>query len=307
MAHLQHTEPARLPRPAPPTRRRSLPRAWPFALPALVALVLVLAYPLVWNFWLSLQINRLSPRDGEFVGLANYLRVYSSGALGDTILRTLVFTIGSVLAQFLLGLTIALALEELPRTARIVRPLLLMPWVMPGVAVAGVWLGILNPATGAAEHLARALGFGPVGWLSTPAMAMTTLILVNTWKGTCYWMLMISAGLKTIPRETIEAARLDGASYLRVVWHVILPGLRPVLAAVAVLASVWTFNYFDLVFLLTNGGPMGSTATLPFVIWESSFKFYRYDMGATYSVVSVLFAAAGIGLYLVVTRKRVTA
>lgn len=307
MSPAQHTEPAAPARPAPVTRRRSLPLSWPFALPALVALVLVLAYPLVWNFWLSLHIERLSPRDGEFVGLANYLRVYNSGALGDTILRTLVFTIGSVLAQFLLGLTIALALEELPRTARIVRPLLLMPWVMPGVAVAGVWLGILNPATGAAEHLARAMGFGPVGWLSTPAMAMTTLILVNTWKGTCYWMLMISAGLKTIPRETIEAARLDGASYLRVVWHVILPGLRPVLAAVAVLASVWTFNYFDLVFLLTNGGPMGSTATLPFVIWESSFKFYRYDMGATYSVVSVLFAAAGIGLYLFVTRKRVTA
>lgn len=304
MVHAQRTEPAAPARPAPVTRRRSLPRAWPFALPALVALVLVLAYPLVWNFWLSLHIERLGPRDGEFVGLANYLRVYNSGALGDTILRTLIFTIGSVLAQFLLGLTIALALEELPRTARIVRPLLLMPWVMPGVAVAGVWLGILNPATGAAEHLARMLGIGPVGWLSTPGMAMTTLILVNTWKGTCYWMLMISAGLKTIPRETIEAARLDGASYLRVVWHVILPGLRPVLAAVAVLASVWTFNYFDLVFLLTNGGPMGSTATLPFVIWESSFKFFRYDMGATYSVVSVLFAAAGIGLYLFVTRKR---
>lgn len=307
MTYARITEPATPARPAPVTRRRFLPRAWPFALPALVALVLVLAYPLVWNFWLSLHIERLSPRDGEFVGMANYLRVYNSGALGDTIWRTLVFTIGSVLAQFLLGLTIALALEELPRTARIVRPLLLMPWVMPGVAVAGVWLGILNPATGAAEHLARAMGFGPVGWLSTPAMAMTTLILVNTWKGTCYWMLMISAGLKTIPRETIEAARLDGASYLRVVWHVILPGLRPVLAAVAVLASVWTFNYFDLVFLLTNGGPMGSTATLPFVIWESSFKFYRYDIGATYSVVSVLFAAAGIGLYLFVTRKRGTA
>lgn len=307
MTHAQHKEPAAPTRSAPVTRRRSLPLSWPFALPALVALVLVLAYPLVWNFWVSLHVERLSPRDGEFVGLANYLRVYNSGALGDTILRTLVFTIGSVLAQFLLGLTIALALEELPRTARIVRPLLLMPWVMPGVAVAGVWLGILNPATGAAEHLARAMGFGPVGWLSTPGMAMTTLILVNTWKGSCYWMLMISAGLKTIPRETIEAARLDGASYLRVVWHVILPGLRPVLAAVAVLASVWTFNYFDLVFLLTNGGPMGSTATLPFVIWESSFKFYRYDIGATYSVVSVLFAAAGIGLYLFVTRKRATA
>ena len=280
------------------------PRAWPFALPAFIALALVLIYPLGYNVWISLHVDRLSAQDGEFVWLENYAKVFESGQLLGTLGRTLVFTLGSLVLQFIVGFASALALEAFPRAARIIRPLLLTPWVMPGVAVATIWLAILNPISGLANRLLGLVGVEPIQWLATPALAMFSLIVVNTWKSAPYWMLMLSAGLKTVPKELAEAARMDGASYLRVVWHVYLPGIRPVLATTSLLAFIWTFNYFDLAYLLTNGGPGDATTTLPFAIWESALKFNRFDQAAAYSVLSILLTGVAIAFYLRATRKQ---
>lgn len=290
----------------PPRRgtRIKRARAWPFALPAFIALALVLFYPLIYNVWISLHVDRLSLQDGEFVWLDNYVKVFQSGALLATLGRTLIFTVGSLILQFVVGLASALALEAFPRAAKVIRPLLLTPWVMPGVAVAAIWLAILNPITGLANRLLGIVGVEPVQWLSTPTLAMVSLIVVNTWKSAPYWMLMLSAGLKTVPKEVVEAARVDGASYLRVVWHVLLPGIRPVLATTSLLAFIWTFNYFDLVYLLTNGGPGDATTTLPFAIWESALKFNRFDQAAAYSVLSIALTGIAIAFYLRATRKQ---
>ncbi|WP_350350873.1 sugar ABC transporter permease [Microbacterium sp. A8/3-1] len=114
---------------------------------------------------------------------------------------------------------------------------------------------------------------------------------------------MISAALQTVPKELTEAARVDGARYVRIVWSVLLPSIRPVLITTTLLAFIWTFNYFDLVYLLTDGGPDGATRTLPFVIWETSLKFNRFDYAATYSVLSVLITGIAIGFYMRVARK----
>ncbi|ACQ81955.1 binding-protein-dependent transport systems inner membrane component [Beutenbergia cavernae DSM 12333] len=286
-----------------PTVRR--PTAWPYALPAFVALAVLLLYPLGYNVWLSLHIDRLSPEDGTFVGLANYAEVLRQGALLGTLGRTLVFTLGSLVLQFVVGLAAALALERFPRGSRVLRPLLLAPWVIPAVAVGAIWLSILNPTNGMANAFLATVGIGPVEWLSDPVLAMGALIVANTWKSAAYWILMISAGLKTVPKEGVEAARVDGASYPRIVWHVLLPGIRPVLVTTALLAFIWTFNYFDLVYLLTNGGPDNATTTLPFAIWQSSLKFSRFDQAATYSVLSVLVTGIAIGAYFRVARREV--
>ncbi|WP_223692082.1 carbohydrate ABC transporter permease [Leifsonia poae] len=291
---------------SPPRRGTRIRRAkaWPFALPAFIALALVLLYPLGYNVWISLHIDRLSPQDGEFVWFDNYIKVFESGALVATLGRTLIFTLGSLVLQFIVGLVSALALEAFPRAAKVIRPLLLTPWVMPGVAVATIWLAILNPISGLANRLLGLVGVEPVQWLSTPTLAMLSLIVVNTWKSAPYWMLMLSAGLKTVPKEVVEAARVDGASYLRVVWHVLLPGIRPVLATTSLLAFIWTFNYFDLAYLLTNGGPGDATTTLPFAIWESALKFNRFDQAAAYSVLSIALTGIAIAFYLRATRKQ---
>lgn len=277
--------------------------AWPFALPALVALSLILVYPLSYALWLSMHVDRLSENDGTFVWFDNYIAVLQRGELVGTIGRTLVFTLGSIVLQFIVGFAAALALQQFPRGSRVMRPLMLAPWIIPGVAVAAVWRSILNPVAGFANSVVDMFGMDPVPWLSSPSYAMGSLILVNTWKSFPFWMLMISAGLQSIPREVVDAARVDGAGPSRVVWHVILPGLRPILFTTALLAFIWTFNYFDLVYLLTQGGPNGATTTLPYAIWESSLKFSRFDQGAVYSVLSILLTGFAILFYIRVTRK----
>lgn len=280
-------------------------RAWPFALPAFIALALALVYPLAYNVWISLHVDRLSPEDGAWVGLKNYFTIFQSGELLGTLGRTFYFTFGSLVLQFIIGLVAALALEFFPRGSRIMRPLLLAPWVMPGVAVAAVWLSILNPISGLANSGLAVFGVPAVSWLASPGLAMLCLIVVNTWKSVPYWMLMLSAGLKSIPKELVEAARVDGASYPRIVWNILLPGLRPVLVPTALLAFIWTFNYFDLVYLLTNGGPGNATTTLPFAIWQTALKFNRFDLGAAYSVLSIIVTGIAIVIYFRLTKKEV--
>lgn len=285
------------------TQRIRRPSAWPYAAPALIALAVLLIYPLGYNVWLSMHIDRLSVDDGTFVGLGNYFEVIGRGDLLPTIGRTLVFTFGSLILQFLLGLAGALALEFFPRASRVLRPVLLIPWVVPAVAVGAIWASILDANTGMANAVLHLAGLAPVAWLSDPTLAMAALIIVNTWKSTPYWILMISAALQTVPKELTEAARVDGARHVRIAWSVLLPSIRPVLITTTLLAFIWTFNYFDLVYLLTNGGPDGATRTLPFVIWETSLKFNRFDYAATYSVLSVLITGIAIGFYMRVARK----
>ncbi len=285
-------------------RRIKRSAAWPFALPAFIAIALTLGYPLGYDVWISLHVDRLSAKDGQFVGLANYWDLWTQGQLLGTVGRTLIFTVGSLIAGLVIGFASALALEAFPRASRIVRPILLTPWVIPGVAVAAVWLAILNPLTGLANRLVGLVGIAPILWLSSPTLAMICLIVVNTWKGSPFITLMLSAGLKGIPKERLEAASIDGASYSRVVWHIILPALRPVLSVTIVLGFIWTFNYFDLAYLLTDGGPEGATTTLPYAIWQSSIRFNRFDQGAAFSVLSIALTSIAIVFYLRASRKQ---
>ena len=278
--------------------------AWPYALPAFLAISATLIYPLVYALWLSFHRDRLSAEDGQFVGWANYQEIFARGQLAGTLGHTLVFTFGSMTASLIIGFAAALALEAFPRGSKVIRPILLMPWVIPGVAIAAIWLTILNPVTGLANDILGRFGVAPVGWLGSPGMAMTSLIIVNTWKGFPFAMLMLSAGLTTIPKEVLEAARIDGAGYYRILWSVILPLLKPVLSIILILGFIWTFNYFDLAYLLTDGGPSGGTTTIPYAIWQASIRFNRFDQGAAYSVLSVLITSVAIVFYLQVTRKK---
>ncbi len=282
------------------------PAAWPFALPAMVALVIVLLVPLGYNLWISVHVDRISAADGTFVGLENYIRVIQNGTLAATLGRTMQFTVGSILLQSVLGFSCALALEKFPRASQLIRPVLLVPWVIPGVAVAAIWMAIFNPLTGLANRILTMVGMAPIEWLGNPAYAMWCLILVNTWKSAPYWILMLSAGLTSVPKETREAATIDGARYLQVLWHVILPGLRPVLITTTLLAFIWTFNYYDLAYLLTKGGPDGATTTLSFAIWESALKYNRFDEGAAISVLSIALTGIAIVAYFVTLKRKET-
>lgn len=272
-------------------------------IPALIAAGLVV-YPLVYNLWLSLHVNRLSPNDGQFIGLRNYAQLFTFGDLGGTLRTTVVWTVGSIVVQGLIGFVLALALDRPGRGITLVRTLLLTPWVMPGVVISAIWLAIYNPIGGLANEVLAWFGAAGRDWLGDPQTALPALILVNVWKGVPFWMLMLSAGLKAIPSDLYEAAALDGATYLRRVRYVTLPSLRNVVVLTALLAFIWTFNYFDLSYAMTQGGPGRATTILAFDIYRTSFVYNRFDQGAALSVVSFVLMAVAIGVYAFAAQKR---
>lgn len=275
---------------------------WLLAAAPAAIIAWVLVYPIASNIWTSLHRDRLSPTDGLFVGLLNYQNLLAYGDLIGILGNTLVWTIGGMTLQFLIGFAAALALDMGGRESGILRAILLTPWIMPGVVAGAIWLAIYNPNFGIANSILAAGGMQPVDLLGTPDTAMPAVILANVWKGFPFWMIMIAAALKTIPKELYEAARMDGATYPQQVRHVILPSIRVTLGLTAVLGFIWTFNYFDLIYTLTRGGPGDATSTIPLAIWQTSFKFFRFDQGATLSVVSVALLAIAIAVYVRATR-----
>jgi ABC-type sugar transport system permease subunit len=276
---------------------------WPMAaIPALIT-VGMLVYPLCFNLWTSLHVDRLSTEDGTFVGLDNYRALIQFGQLGTTLRTTLVWTIGCLVLQAAIGFVAALTLDGLGRFAGTCRALLLIPWVMPGVVISAVWLSILNPIGGLANSVLGLVGVAPHDWLGDPSTALASLIFVNAWKGFPFWMLMIAAGLKSIPVELHEAAQLDGANYLKRIRHIVVPSMRSVLVLTALLAFIWTFNYFDLAYAMTNGGPDGATTTLAFDIYQTSFVFNRFDQGSALSVISFGLMSIAIAVYARAARR----
>ena len=273
------------------------------AVPALVAAGLVF-YPLLYNFWVSLHVNRLSPNDGRFIGWRNYAQLFEFGDLAGTLWTTVVWTIGSIVFQGLIGFVLALALDRPGRGITLIRTLLLVPWVMPGVVISAIWLAIYNPIGGLANEVLSWFGVAGHDWLGDPRTALAALVLTNVWKGAPFWMLMLAAGLKAIPADLYEAAALDGASYLRQLRHVVVPGLRNVIVLTTLLAFIWTFNYFDLAYAMTQGGPGTATTTIAFDIYKTSFIYNRFDQGAALSVVSFALMTCAIGAYAWASRRR---
>lgn len=291
-----------LTRPSPRRLRRVRGGWWMVIIPGIVAVGMVV-YPLLYNLWVSLHLQRFSPNDGQFVGWDNYRSLLRFGDLGGTLLTTVYWTIGSLFFQGLLGLAIALALDRERRGTRLLRTLLLSPWVMPGVVVGAVWLSIYDPISGVANRMVGWVGVAPQDWLGSSHTALPALILANVWKGAPFWMLMISAGLKSISSEVQEAAVLDGASYVQRIRHVVLPGIRDVLVLTTLLAFVWTFNYFDLMYAMTDGGPSGATTTIGFSIYDTSFNLNEFDQGSALSVISFALMLIAILSYMRAARR----
>jgi multiple sugar transport system permease protein len=282
------------------TRRpgRRVSAVWIYVAVPVVVSACIALYPLIYNIWISLHVDNLGPNDGAFAGLQNYRNVFRFDDLWGVLGITVVWTVGGLIFQSLIGFALALALDlELPGS-RIIRALLLSPWVMPGVVVGAIWLTIYQPISGLADKVLGWFGISAVDWLGQKSTALPSLIFANVWKGFPFWMLMIAAALKAVPTELHEAARIDGASYWQRVRHVVLPGIRPVLILTSILAFIWTFNYFDLAYTLTQGGPDGATTTLPFEIYQTSFQFNRLDEGAAQSVLTLILMIVAIGVYM---------
>ena len=280
-------------------------------LPALIAVIALIIYPFGFNLKLAFS-NMSMYRFKEFsVGLAygvqNFLDVFRAPVLQNVtffqlLLRTMVWTVVNVFFHVLGGLFLAILLNRPLRGKAIYRTLLTIPWAIPQVIAALAWKNEFHYQYGFVNVLLRRLGLAPIQWLSDPKWAFLAVIIVNVWLGIPFMMVVILGGLQSISPEYYDAAQIDGASGWQQFKSITMPLLKPVLTPAIILGVVWTFNNFNVIYLITKGGPMEGTDILVTSLYKAVFEFYRYGFGAAYSTVILVLLLIFTWIYLRVTR-----
>ncbi len=270
--------------------QRQLGRDWVLAylllIPLILILFILLAYPIASAIWITLQDKTIG-MVGHFVGLQNYRDLlFNDPYFWQVVRNGFVFTLGSVFLKLIVGMIMALVLNQPLRWRGLWRGLLLMPWVAPTVVTALSWRWILD-LTGVLNLTLRDLGLMriPIPWLAQYGTALLSLVLVNTWRGFPFFGITLLAGMQAIPQELYEAAEMDGATVWQRFRFVTLPSLRTVILVVTILSVIWTFNDFSVVWLLTGGGPGHATDVFATYTYKLGFITSRLGYGQTVSVI----------------------
>jgi len=258
--------------------------AWSFLAPAAVHLAIFTLGPLAFAAWLSLHRWNLVDVARPFVGLGNYLNLLSDGAFWNAIGNTAVFTLHVPVAMAL-ALAFALLVHKRTRATLLVRTALFLPSITSLVAIAIVWQWMLNDNYGIVNWVLGTVGIAPVRWLTSPSVALISVMVLSTWMVVGFQMVLFQAGLAAIPRELYEAARIDGAGPVQRFWHVTLPGLRHTLFFVLVTSVIGSFQIFGAVYVMTEGGPLGATDVAVYHIYKEAWEFLRFGSAAAQSWV----------------------
>lgn len=269
---------------APPTETKAGRRlgdgafALVLILPGLALLVGVVLYPLITALVTAFFEQSLVIPGRTFVGLANIQEVLG-GDFWQILRQTMIFTIGTTILPFVIGFGLALALNTRLAGGRVLRGLFLIPWLVPGVVVSFLWMWIFNANYGVANGVLEAIGIidSPQAWLAQPGTAMAAVIIAKTWASFPWMMVMLLAGLQTVPGELHEAAEMDGAGTVRRFFSVTMPHLKGIVGLVLLLEFIWNFQHFDIIYVLTGGGPAGTTQTFATAVYETAFR--GFDLG----------------------------
>lgn len=260
---------------------RLLDRLFPYLLvaPALLLLFAVLAYPLGYSFWLSFhKWTLLTFRSGvPFVGLDNYIRLVKNPEFWRSIRVTVLFMGSAISLEFILGMGVALLLNQNIRGRGVIRSLILLPMMATNVVIGLGWRMMYNYDAGVINWMLSLIDIPPVTWLSSVGMALPSLVIVDVWNTTSFVALILLAGLQTLPEEPLEAAIIDGASGWQVFRYIMLPLLRPTILVALVWRIIDTFRIFDVVFTLTGGGPAGATEVVSLYAYRNGFQ--KFDLG----------------------------
>src|SRR5712692_3576814 len=278
-----------------------------FVTPALILLVLLVAYPFVMALYFSLS-NAFIGRPSEFIGIRNYLQLWDSDAFRQTFQNAFVFTGVSVAFKLVMGISLALLLNQQLWFKRLIRGAVLLPWVIPTALSTLGWWWMFNSLYSVVNWTGIALGlFDPPGpnWLGQKYYAMTAVVLVNIWRGLPFFAITILAGLVAIPKELYEAAEADGAGAMRRFWYVTLPMLKPVLAIVILFSTIFTFSEFNIVYVLTHGGPINSTHLFATLARQVGLETGRIGEGAAISLYHFPLIAFVVYAQLRYVRKQV--
>jgi multiple sugar transport system permease protein len=261
--------------------------AFKFLVVPVVFLLLITIYPLLFAVWTSLHSYWLfAPDRASFVGLDNYISLFSTPLFSGSVVRTLVFAGGSLVLQLCLGYGLALLLHHDRPGFGILRVLLVVPVLLTPAVVALMWFYMYDPNIGIVQFFASSLHLPVHAWLSDVNTAMAAIMVANVWEWTPFAFLVFVAAMKSVSPEIIEAARVDGAGAVAIGRHIILPLLWPVIAVIALLLAIDNLKSFDLIFVMTSGGPGVATYTLPIMIWNQGFG--SYQMGTACAVALVL-------------------
>jgi multiple sugar transport system permease protein len=290
-------------RPRTPVRRRPLRRdtgtALLFLLPLLVLVVGLIVYPFYRAIWLSLT-DKLVGYPERFVGLRNYAYLVEDDAFHEVIRNSLVFTVGSVGLKIATGMAMALVLNDVVRARNFFRGLFLLPWITSTVIIALTWRWMFDAFPGRGFFNSVLLDTGllarPIAFMATPEGAMAAVIVANWWRGFPFFGVSFLAGMQSIPRDLYEAASVDGAGSWRRFWHITLPGLKHVVIVTTLLSFILTINDFNIIYVMTRGGPGAATQVFATYSYQVAFGQLRWGRGVTISIFLMPLLIVGIVL-----------
>src|ERR1700732_2040575 len=286
-------------------RARKLMIGYSYLVPAALCMLATVVVPIGLAIKMSLYNDVLyKPQAYQFIGLGNYVRMVQDPVFWLTLWNSVVWVFGSVVLQFLLGFAAALLLHQAFRGRALVRTLNLLPWIIPGVVVGLIWEWLYQPNYGVINDLLLKAGWmqDRVAWLSSPDLAMGAVVFTNVRRGLPFFAIMLRARLQAGPDEVCGAAPVDGAGVLARFWHITLPLLRPIIVVATATRIIWTFNYADLIFVMTSGGPANATQITSTYTLLQAYSNLDFGSAAALSVVLLLVRLAFTAAYLRLTR-----
>jgi multiple sugar transport system permease protein len=270
-----------------------------FILPAVLIVILLLVYPIFSSIYFSFTSKHLIRANYAWVGLDNFTFVLTNPDFYRAFVNSIKWTVYSIAGQLLVGFASALALNRIPRFSSLFRTLLIIPWAFPAIVIAFAWKWIFNDVYGFVPNLLTTLGVtvSNINFFADPNFVFTAVVVINIWFGYPLFMVNILSALKTIPSEQYEAAVMDGATSWQSFWFITVRHIRGVIGLLLVLRTIWIFNNFDLLYLLTGGGPSDLTTTLPIFAYKAGWGLKQLGVASAITIILLVFLLAVCLLY----------
>lgn len=272
-------------------------------LPIFLLVFGLMGYPFINTIYISLTNKRVG-YDSSFIGLKNYIQLFQDPTYWMVLKNTFVYMILAVGLKLVIGMILALTLNEDFKGRAIVRMLLLIPWALPGMVAAMTWKWMYNDTFGIINSILKNIGIieTSIPWLSSKDLTLYSVIIVNIWRGVPFFIFSLLGGLQTIDSQLYDAAKVDGANILRRFWSITVPSILPVISITTMLSSIWTFNDFENIYLITGGGPLNSSSVVATYTYQIAFQYNEMAQAVSVAVsimpiliVMILFASKRIG------------
>ncbi len=278
---------------------------WILSTPSVVWILLIIVYPVILTLWISLHQQKMVEVNPPFIGLKNYIDLLPSAKFLFQLKLTVIWTFLNIVLITPVGVLLGLLLNRQFKGVGILRTWILLSWIIPIVATTLIWQWMLEPTVGIINFLLYETGItrSYVNFLGDPSISMLSIVVVNVWRWSPFMGIMTLAALQNVPKEFYDAARVDGANAWQTFWHITLPQIIPTVSVTSFILIIWLFNMFPPIWLLTEGGPIESTTTLPIAIYKEAFRLFRMGKAATYSIILLIVVSAFVAGYMMLFVK----